>query len=244
MSLFNKKIVHSGDGEDARRIISDKTPFAVTEAFKALYTKILYLPIASQCKKIAITSAESGEGKTYVACNLAITLAQNSREKRVLLVDGDMRKPRISRLLNEYVGASNTMVGLSEYLASITEEPAIVNSSLPNLDILYSGKESANPVGLINSSRMQGLFDWCADKYDYVIIDTPPAGLVADTVLLSNKIDGYIVTARADYTNGNSLSEVVDSLQNIGAEVFGIVLSSVNPKKSSGSAYSKKSAYY
>lgn len=244
MSIFAKKVVHSHDSEDVQRILDDNTPFAVTEAFKSLYTKVLYLPIDDKCKKIALTSAESGEAKTYVSANLAITLAQNTGEKRILLVDLDMRKPRIKRLLGEYVDATTDANGLSEYLAGITDEPAVVNTKIANLDLLFSGKESANPTGLINSSRMQSFFDYCKDRYDYVIIDSPPVGLVSDAVLLSDKINGYIVTARADYTNSKSLAEVIETIKNLGAEVFGVVLSAVNPKKYKGNSYSKKSSYY
>ena len=244
MSFFKRKVVHSRDSEDIHRIIDSKTPFAVAEAFKSLYTKILYLPIDDECKKIVLTSAVSGEAKTYVSCNLAITLAQNSGEKRVLLVDLDMRKPRIKRLIKKFVEATEDQNGLSEYLAGITEAPCIVETTIPNLDVLFSGKECSNPTGLINSSRMQGLFDYCKGRYDYVIIDSPPTGLVSDAILLADKVNGYIVTARADFTNSNSLAEAVDTLQNIGAEVFGVVFSSVNPKKIKGNSYSKKTSYY
>lgn len=242
MCAFKKKIIHSGDLEDSHRVLDERTPFAVSEAFKALYTKILYLPIAADCKKLVITSAESGDAKTYVSCNLAITLAQNSSEKRILLVDLDMRKPRISKLIKKYIVGA-TKEGLSEYLAGISEQPTVQGTSIHNLDVLFSGKESANPIGLINSSRMQSLFDYCADKYDYVIIDSPPAGVVSDAVLLADKVDGYIIAARANYTNANNLSSTVDTLKNVGAEVFGVVLSSVEPKKTKGGTYSKNLVY-
>ena len=101
MSLFSKK-AHSNDKVDELRLIDENTPFAITEAFRALYTKILYLPIEDKCRKIALTSAFSGEGKTYISINLAITLAKSSENKRVLLVDADMRKPRVARILSKY----------------------------------------------------------------------------------------------------------------------------------------------
>ena len=81
-------------------VIDDKTPFAIREAYKSLYTNILYLNTPDKCKKIAITSAVPGEGKTTVATNLAITIAANSENKKVLLVDTDMRQPKVTRLLS------------------------------------------------------------------------------------------------------------------------------------------------
>ena len=84
--IFNKKKAHSNDKIDELRLIDDNTPFAITEAYRSLYTKILYLPIEDKCRKIAITSAFSGEGKTYISINLSITLAKNSEKKKVLLM--------------------------------------------------------------------------------------------------------------------------------------------------------------
>jgi len=240
MSLFSKK-AHSNDKVDELRLIDENTPFAITEAFRALYTKILYLPIEDKCRKIALTSAFSGEGKTYISINLAITLAKSSENKRVLLVDADMRKPRVARILSKYCD-DPTISGLSEYLAGIDEKPNIVTTDIPNFSILFSGKESANPIGLINSKRMSELLDTCSESFDYIILDTPPVTVVSDAVLLSDKINGYLMAARAEYSNINSLAEAIDIVKNVGGEVYGVALSSVNPKKSK-SKYGYKSYY-
>lgn len=244
MSLFAKK-AHSNDKVDELRLIDDSTPFAITEAFRALYSKITYLPIDDKCRKIALTSAFSGEGKTYISINLAITLAKSSENKKVLLVDADMRKPRVARILSKYCD-DPAISGLSEYLAGIDETPNIVETDIPNLSILYSGKESSNPIGLINSKRMAEFLENCSESYDYIILDTPPVTVVSDAVLLSDKVNGYVMAARADYSNVNALSEAIETVKNVGGEVFGVVLSSVNPKKSK-SKYGYKSynnSYY
>ena len=244
MSLFSKK-AHSNDKVDEVRLIDENTPFAITEAFRALYSKITYLPIEDKCRKIALTSAFSGEGKTYISINLAITLAKSSENKKVLLVDADMRKPRVARILSKYC-EDPTISGLSEYLAGIDATPNIIETDIPNLSILYSGKESSNPIGLINSKRMAELLENCSESYDYIILDTPPVTVVSDAVLLSDKINGYVMAARADYSNVNALSEAIETVKNVGGEVFGVVLSSVNPKKSK-SKYGYKSynsSYY
>ena len=140
MSLFSKK-AHSNDKIDELRLIDESTPFAITEAFRALYTKIMYLPIEDKCRKIALTSAFSGEGKTYISINLAITLAKSSENKRVLLVDADMRKPRVARILSKYC-EDYTVSGLSEYLAGIDEKPNIVTTDIPNLSILFRARKA------------------------------------------------------------------------------------------------------
>lgn len=245
MRFFSKSKAHSNDREDNLRILDDNTPFAINEAFRALYTKVLYLPISDKCKKIAITSAFSGEGKTYVSINLAISLAKNSDNKKVLLIDMDMRKPRVARLFTKYYNEAAERGGLSEYLASIHDTPNLIPTDIPNLSILFSGKESANPIGLINSARMNELIATCSEQFDYIIIDTPPVGVVSDAVLLADKINGYIMASRADYSNVNELSSAIDALTDVGAEVYGVVLSSVNLKSlgTYGKSY-QKSGYH
>lgn len=247
MFFSKKNKAHSNDRVDELRLIDDDTPFAINEAFRALYTKVLYLPITDKCRKIALTSAFSGEGKTYISINLAITLAKNSENKKILLIDADMRKPRVARILSKYNTEKVEKGGLSEYLAGINDEPNIIQTDTPNLSILFSGKESANPIGLINSKRMDELIEKCSAMFDYIILDTPPVTVVSDAVLLADKINGYIMASRADYSNINALSEAVDIVKNVGGEVFGVVLSSVNPKNARGKySYSsyRNSGYY
>lgn len=240
---FNNKRAHSNDKVDELRLLDENTPFAINEAFRALYTKVLYLPIEDKCRKIALTSAFSGEGKTYISINLAIALAKNSENKRVLLIDADMRKPRVARILSRYQNEQTEKGGLTEYLASIHEEPNIIQTDIPNFSILFSGKESSNPIGLINSKRMDELLAKCSESYDYIILDTPPVTVVSDAILFADKINGYIMATRANYSNINSLAEATDLIKNVGGEVYGVVLSSVNPKNTRGS-YGYKSGYY
>ena len=243
--LFSKnKKAHSNDKVDELRLIDDNTPFAINEAFRALYTKVLYLPIEDKCRKIAFTRAFSGEGKTYISINLAITLAKNSENKKILLIDSDMRKPRVARILSKYRNAQSDLGGLSEFLAGIHDKPNIVSTDIPNFSILFSGKESANPIGLINSKRMDELLAICSEQFDYIIIDTPPVTVVSDAVLFADKINGYIMASRADYSNINSLSQAIDIIKNVGGEVFGIVLSSVSPKNAAGAYKTYRNSNY
>ena len=231
--MFFKKDVKD-DVLDARKIISADTPFAIKEAFSSLATNILYLPIEDNCKKLAVTSSLSGEGKTYISINLAVTLANNLDSKRVLLIDMDMRNPSVTRLLKNAKMVDGAKGGLSEFLAGISAEPEILSTNIPNLDVIFAGAATTNPAGLINSSRMNDLFKICEEKYDYVIIDTPPVNIVTDATLLVNRVNGYLIATRSDYSNVNALSNVLDTLERVGAEIYGVVLSDVNPKKSSG----------
>ena len=246
MAFWKQKKAHSNDKIDELRLLDENTPFAINEAFRALYTKVLYLPIDDKCRKIALSSAFSGEGKTYISINLAMSLARNSENKRILLIDSDMRKPRVARILSRYFTDEAENGGLSEYLAGIHTEPNIIQTNIPNFSILFSGKESSNPIGLINTKRMDELLRICEERFDYIIIDTPPVTVVSDALLFADKINGYILATRADYSNVNSLSDAVDAIKNVGGEIFGIVLSSVNPKNAKGSYGYKsyKKGYY
>jgi len=238
--MFKKKnSSHSDVVLDTHRIIAEDTPFAIREAYRSLYTNIIYLPIESKCKKLVLTSAFPGEGKTSVSINLAYTIASSNPEVKILLVDSDMRSPRVTALLNI---ESKGLHGLSEFLAGIDEKPNIIPSIYPNLSILPSGAENVNAPGLISSSKMLSLIKLCDESYDYVIFDTPPINVVPDALLLSDHTDGYILIARADYSDVNSMSEAVSSLERVNANILGIVLCSLNTKRTK--KYGRYSKHY
>lgn len=230
MKFFNRKKKmqsHDSIANDAKRIINDETPFAVREAYRTLCTNVLYLSVEDKCKKIGITSALSGEGKTSVSVNFAYTLAQHSDSIKVLLVDADMRKSRMSCLLSEIDVDTH---GLSEYLAGIDEEPNIIQTSISNLSVITSGAESVNPAALLNSSKMRQFVETLGTSFDYIIFDTPPINVVSDAVILNELINGYLIVVRADYSDVRSISQAVDALEQVGANIFGFVLDSINYK--------------
>ena len=231
-----KKVPHSLIKEDIERVIDKDSPFAISESFRMLHTNVLYLPIPDKCRRIAITSPVSGEGKTYISVNLSITLANNS-DKKVLLVDMDMRVPRVKKLLQNRVVGANNFSGLSEYLAGIDTDANILKTDIENLDVLFSGKESSSPIGLINSPKMNKLLDELSENYDYIIIDTPPVNIVTDALLMIDKVNGYILSARANYSNINALNSAIDSIKSVGGEVFGVVLTDANFKSYGKSKY-------
>lgn len=224
--FWDKKVVHDKDANDTMRIVNEDSPFAIREAFKTLYTNVLYLNIEDKCKKIAITSALSGEGKTFLSTNLAITLAQNLSDSKVLLIDTDMRQPRVSALLELDIEAH----GLSEYLAGIDETPNLVYVSDKKLTVLSAGANNVNPTKLIGSKRMENLLHSLEEQFDYIIIDTPPVNIVSDAILLNEHVNGYILATRADYSDVKSVNEALSRLNQINAEVYGVVLTSVKLK--------------
>ena len=207
-------------------LLSVDTPFAIRQAYKSLYTNVLYLDIDTKCKKIAVTSALPGECKSTVSSNLSMMLAENLEDKKVLLIDSDIRSPRIWSIF----GLKRNAHGLSEYLAGIDEVPNIQQYQDTKLSILTCGAQSVNPTKLVGSKKMKKLLDYCEELFDYVIIDTPPTNLVSDALLLGNVVNGYIISARADSSDVNSISQCVESINNIGTDIYGIVLSDVKLK--------------
>lgn len=221
---------------DGLRLVGEETPFAIREAYKALYSNILYLNIEDECKKIAVTSAMPGEAKTTVSTNIAITFAQNQEDKKILLIDTDMRKPKVADLL----GISDDTHGLSEYLAGIDNAPNIQYIEKYRLSVLTSGSPGVNPTKLLGSSKMSEFIKQLEKEYDYIIIDTPPVTVVTDAVLLQGNVNGYIISTKADYSNINALGECISTLNRVGAEIFGVVLSSVK-QNNAGKNYHKYS---
>lgn len=236
---MRKPVYHSSIDIDVQRIVGPDTPFAVKEAYRSLYTNILYLPIEDKCKKIVITSAFPGEGKTSISVNLAYTIAQNSPESKILIVDADMRSPRVAELLS----ADSSAHGLSEFLAGIDKEPNFTKTIHPNLLFLSSGAGNANSPGLISSSRMKTLIELCDERFDFVIFDTPPINVVSDAILLSENVNGYVLATRADYSDVNSLSEAIGRLNSAEAKILGLVLCSYNAKSGKTKRYGKYSKY-
>ncbi len=239
---FKKKRTHDSNEIDIKRLINKDTPFAVREAYRSLCTNVLYLPIEDKCKKIVMTSAISGEGKTSTSINFALTLSEHSAEQRILLIDCDMRKSRASQI---FPGINIEATGLTEYLLGLDKTPNIQKIDGTKLSVLTAGGESLNPAGLLNSTKMRELMRELEEDYDYIIIDTPPVNVVSDALVLKELINGYIITVRADYSDINELSDSIEAINAAGGEIFGIVLGAVNFKsqRKYKKYYSKYSKY-
>lgn len=191
-------IINSKDSD----VITSNDRSVLAEAFRIVRTNIGYLlrrNINKQDNVIFVTSAVKGEGKTFVAYNLALTL--NSTDKSVLLVGADIRNPQLHR----YIDKNEWNIGLSEYLndSSVNIE-TITNkagSESSRFDLILSGHIPPNPAELLMNSRFDSLIDDVKTKYDYIIVDTAPTLLVTDTLLISQKADMTVYVSRADYTD-------------------------------------------
>ncbi len=196
-----------------------RTPdrYEIKEAFKTLRTNILFS--GSDTKVIAITSSGQNEGKSFVSMELSKSLAESG--KKVLLVDADLRKSVfVEKHTNE-----NEIVGLSHYLSGQTESDQIVyETQYPDFFIAFSGPYPPNPVELLGSKRFEEMLDYYRTIFDYIVIDTPPLGLVIDAAVIAAQCDGVILNVAANHTNHRMLQKIKSQLTRSGCRLIGAVL--------------------
>jgi capsular exopolysaccharide synthesis family protein len=197
------------------------------EAYRALRTAILLSQPGSPPRSLLVTSPLPSEGKTTTCHNLAVCFALLG--KRVLMIDADMRKPAIHRR----AGTSNAS-GLSTLLTSTLHPSDIIfpDPSVENLSILAAGPIPPNPTELLGSATFAALITSVSEQYDLVLIDAPPAMLVADPIIISATVDGVVVVVRAGSSTRLTTLGVVESLQRAKANVVGFVLNFVDTKSS------------
>lgn len=218
MSLFKgKKLQDESLDEKRSKIGLAKTNFAVRESYKALRTNVMFSIPKKECRRIIVTSAVDGDGKSTNSVNLAINIAETGT--KVLLIDCDLRRPNVANLMNidNKKGLSNVLTGYCSF------ENAVVKDATPNLDVLPAGEVPPNPTELLGSSAFSELLDSVSSKYEYVILDTPPVNLVTDTVLLSKLVDGIIIVVRANRTEKDSVNYAINSLRLVDAKILGFV---------------------
>jgi capsular exopolysaccharide synthesis family protein len=195
----------------------------VSETYRALRTSIL-LSTVEPAKSVVVTSSLEDEGKTTTATNLAITLAQ--MEKMILLVDADLRKPKVHTLF----GLDNS-IGLSSFLARQVVRDMIKTTQVPHLSIITSGPLPPNPSELLGSARMKEFLNIVTDKFDIVIFDTAPIITVTDTTILSDLVDGTVVVIRSSKTTFDVAKRGVKLLRDINAKILGVVLNNVDSQR-------------
>ncbi|MEI6053657.1 MAG: CpsD/CapB family tyrosine-protein kinase, partial [Opitutaceae bacterium] len=188
---------------------------------------------------LVVTSANPSEGKTTTTCNLAISYSQS--DKKVLLIDADMRRPAI----HSTFGIPNGP-GINEYLfGKATLDQVIRKNILMNLDIITCGMIPPNPMEILDSKRMKESIVQMKERYDMVICDTPPILVVTDAAVLATEADGVLLIAAAEQTEMAGLKHAAEFLSHIGVKVLGVVLNKFDARRAYGSYYSShKHGYY
>lgn len=207
---------------------------AVSEAYRSLRTGLL-LSSADELRVVLVTSPDSGDGKTATAANLAVVMAQLGY--RTLLLDADLRKPRLHRIF----GRSNR-AGLVNVLAGGGEaESHFVATDLPQLYLCPSGPHPPNPSELLSSQRMVDLLGLVRTRFDFVVVDSPPALVVTDAIVTGSMCDGVVLCCQAHKTLREDAQDCVDRLVLADVKVLGAVLNRYRP--TSGGSYGRRYYY-
>jgi len=201
------------------RLVSPGVDPALVDQFRRLAATLLHSQRAGRMKVIMVTSAVMGEGKTLTALNLALVLSDSYR-RRVLLIDGDLRRPRISDAAN--LGA---LEGLAEAIRGGADRKLPLVQLTEMLTFLPAGGPDPDPLSGLTSSQMQRLLEEAAEQFDWVIIDTPPVNVAADAGLLCALVDAALLVVRAGQTPHDAIEGAIATL---GRErIFGVVMNGV-----------------
>jgi protein-tyrosine kinase len=199
-----------------RLVVPGNPNHMLVEQFRHLAGALHHAQANGQLKSLMVTSAVPGDGKTFTAMNLALTLAQ-SYARRVLLIDADLRRPSIDQIC----GIRNTL-GLSEALRSKTEQKLPVFELTKGLTFLPAGRPDPDPLSGLTSSRMRSVLDEAAQQFDWIIVDAPPAAPLADAGLIGAMIDALLLVVRAGETHCLSVEKAIEALGR--DRIFGVVL--------------------
>ena len=220
-------------------IIQENNTDAFTELFRLLRTNLLFVLDSSDKKVINVVSSISGEGKSFVTINLAMSLAM--LDKKVLVIGLDVRKPKLA----SYLGLDNK-TGITHYLTGhLTREELIRPSGVhPNLSIITSGPIPPNPNELLAKPALDKLLAELRKEYDYIVIDTAPIGVVSDSFSLNRLADLNLLVVRADYTHKKSVEDATKLFRHKKLKNLYFVLNATDPKKNSYHlGYGKKYGY-
>lgn len=194
-----------------------------SECFRSIRTNIKYSSVDKKDKVILVTSTDKSEGKSTIVSNLGLTLAEDNN--RVLIIDCDLRRPTINKVFN-----ISGQVGLTDILINEKAFKNAIYKHSKNIDVLPAGKIPPNPAELVSSEKLQELINRLRDEYDYILIDTTPLGIVADSQILMEKVDGVILVARSEKTKKKKLLECKKIIDMSGGKIIGVILNRVKEK--------------
>ena len=216
-------------GTTERLVVSKSAGPLLVEQFRSLAGTLHRAQLEQHLKSVIVTSASPGDGKSYVSINLALTLSDSYR-RRVLLIDADMRRPTLHLLFR-----LRNLKGLGDALTAETDEKLSTVQISDTLTLLPAGRPDSNPLGGLSSGRMKRIVADAASQFDWVIVDSPPVGVLADAHLVAETVDAAILVVRAGVTR---YPDVVAATESMGHDrVLGIVLNGVDPVEIRGQGY-------
>jgi protein-tyrosine kinase len=205
-------------GEVSRLVVLDDSRSFAAEAYRVLRTNLHYANPDAPIRRLLVTSAGEGEGKSTTVANLAVCSAQADRA--VLLIDTDLRRPVINTLFRQ-----PATPGLSSYLAGdALLEAVIQKTAVPNLSIIASGPTPPNPAELVGSRRMRELLDAASERFDMILLDSPPLLAVSDAGALVPMVDGVLLVVGSGVTARLALRRAKEAIQAVQGRIVGAVL--------------------
>jgi capsular exopolysaccharide synthesis family protein len=213
------------DIKNRELIVHEHPSSGIAEASRAIRTNLLFMAPDNPHKVLLFTSAGPGEGKTTVACCMAIAMAQAGQ--RVMLVDCDLRRPRLHRIFGRTSEAGVTTELLSDS-DTLVEDPERLKTDIPNLSVLPAGPVPPNPAELLHSDRFKLFLKRLSERYDRIIIDSPPIVAVTDAAVLSTLVDSTVLIVKAFSTTKEVYRQGIRALADVGAKTAGTILNFVD----------------
>lgn len=231
MKLFTKKTA-----DNYGFLIAKEAPNSyVTESLQKLIVNLEYANIDQKYKVIQFTSSMQAEGKTTLISNVAYLLAQ--RGKKVLMVDLDLRRPKINRIFSVI-----NKLGLTDYLLGKIEKKDLIQHSEDKVDFIISGEKTTSVVQVLQSQKLQDLFNELKQEYDYILLDTPPVIVVSDALLVNKVADGIIFVVAHGLGRKSMVKEAISSLTRNNVPIIGIAMTQDRVNKGNRYGYTYK--YY
>ncbi len=214
-----------------KRVLPDEPKSMLAESFRTARINLQYLNVGAQRQVIGFTSSMSGEGKTFCAVNMATIMALSG--KRTLLVDADMRRPRVAEVLELGEGA-----GLSTYLIGEVDVQGLVRpTNIPGLEVITAGPIPPNPLELVEHERLADLLRQLRGRYDHIIVDASPMGLVSEYVILMRHVDVTLYVARQGVTRRSAMRLISEMFQERKVTNVNLLLNDVKPGQGYGEGY-------
>ena len=219
-------------------MLSNDTPFVITEAYKTAVTNLIFSLATSQKKIVAFTSCAPSDGKSTTCANMAITMSEMG--SKVLIIDADMRKPFAHRFFS-----IKNVNGLSSVLGGFCNGGEAINENIMNnLDIMSAGPIPPNSTELLASDNMKKLLEVLNEHYDYIFIDTPPVNVVSDALLLKTEIAGFVFVVKERVTTHPAIKEAFRRIEIADGKILGLVKTNSIGEGGTGYHKYKYSRYY
>lgn len=219
------------------RLITRRDPKSpISEAYRTIRTNIEFSNLDKEIKTIVVTSSQQNEGKSTVIANLAVSFA-GMEDKKVLVVEGDLRNPTVHRMFN----VSNTH-GITEILTGQRSfQECVYRTEVQGLDVITCGKIPPNPSEMLASKKMKAFIESLKDYYDYIFIDAPPIGIITDAGIVSTYTDGTMLVVGAKEVDIDMVKIAKSRLEKVNANILGLVL---NKFEESNGSYGYYNYYY